>query len=166
MPLPIQRVPRGLSDVLSIFGGQTPTQLDDYVRAGIEALQFYGLTQRTVLGLQNAAAAEGAGVALQLPNAWVILFDAQCKIQKTATMTALHAQVGLRYNADPAQEIQVKSDELGPFGATETGFVSACWTPPYPRVMPPNSQVVGRASIIGTDATANVIVEANFGVLG
>lgn len=165
MPFRIQRVPVGLLNLLSIAGGATPTELEDRVRSTLDLLQFYGVQQRQTFSANDPAAAEGTGVNLVLPNAWGVLFAASVTIIKTATMTALRGAVAIRYNGDVNQEEGLASEELGPFGATETGAVSVIPLLPYPRLLPPNTRILGRASIIGTDATCNLTVGANFGVL-
>lgn len=166
MPFKIQRVPRGLNDLLSVFGGQSPVELEDRIRGVLELTQLYGLTQRRLVSVQNAAAAEGSGVTISVGNNWCVLFDVAVIVQKTATMTALWAVSFIQYGGQVADEIALASDDMGPFGATETGFVTLAWTAPYPRLIPPNTNVGGRATIIGTDATANVIVSGNIGILG
>lgn len=164
MPLPIQRVPRGLSDVLSIFGGQTPQSLSDQIIGQLDLLQFYALQQRTALSAVNAAAAEGTGVTVALPAQWCLLLSAVVTVVKTATVTALRAELAV--NRGSPNGGVYRSEALGPFGATETGNASVPFVPPAPLLCPPNTTIVGVASIIGTDATASVTVVAEFGVLG
>lgn len=163
-PFTIQRNPAGLLNVIGNFGGQTPPEMAAELRGQLELLQMFGLTQLQSLSTTNAAAAEGAGVVVQLPASWCVLFSANCFVTKTATMTAL--RVGLGINRTGGIEMGVADIEGGPFGATETGGVTAVWFAPYPVLCPPSSRVIGRPNIIGTDATANVIVAAEFGVLG
>lgn len=165
MAFRIQRVPRGLNELLSIFGGQTPVEMENSVRATLELLQMYGLSQLQSLGTNNAATAEGVAVSVQ-PSAtqWTVLFTASTSIVKTATMTALTGTIAMRRtgNADSL----LRSEQLGPFGATETGVVAVAHVCPYPMLLPPGTLIIGRANIIGTDATANVTTFAEFGVVG
>jgi hypothetical protein len=167
MPQKIQRVPRGLNDLLSISGGTTPVELEDRVRSTLELIQFYGLQQRAVFAGNNPAVAENVGVVVTPSvGAWIVLFGASATIIKTATMTALRASISYRLAGDVNQEPALASEELGPFGATETGAVSVVFRAPFPLILPPNTVFVARAQIIGTDATANVTVGVEAGILG
>lgn len=160
----VQRVPAGLLNVIGAQGARAVDAFDGSAKGVLELLQMFGLQQRTVLFTNNAAAAEGATVDVQLPASWCVLFGFAVTVQKTATMTALRAAAGLiRFNTP--MQIMV-SEELGPFGATETGPATAAFWAPYPMLCPPSSIVRGLAQIIGTDATANVTVQAELGVLG
>lgn len=166
MPLKIQRVPRGLIELLNMSGGETPRELEDRVRATLDLLQVYGLMQRRIFSANNAAAAEGTAVQV-IPSStqWTILFDLGCTIIKTATVTALRAAVEISLNNDVNQVIGLESAELGPFGATETGAAGFAHNCPYPRILPPNTAFQARPNIIGTDATCNISVFAHVGVL-
>jgi len=167
VPFRIQRVPRGLNELLSIFGGQTPVELEDRVRGTLDLLQLYGLSQERVQGLNSAALAENTNLAFALSNTqWTVLFDATVTVIKTATVTAIRASVSVRLNADPNQEYALASESLGPFGATETGAATVVARLSYPRLCPPGSLIVGRLDILGTDANANVTVGAHFGTVG
>lgn len=167
MAFRIQRVPRGLNELMSIFGGATPQELEDRVRGTVDLLQMYGLNQERVQGLNNAALAENTNIAFAMSNTqWTVLFDASMTVIKTATVTAIRAVVSVRLNSDPNQEYALASESLGPFGATETGAASCIARLSYPRLCPPGSLIVGRLDILGTDATANCTVGAHFGVVG
>lgn len=164
MPLPIQRVPRGLSDVLSIFGGEGPRALNDQISGVLELLQFYALQQRTVLSAQNGALAEGGVVTVQMPAQWCLVTAVSAVVVKTGTMTACRLSVAV--NRGVPNGPPLKSESMGPFGATETGTVDCVYIPVLPLVCPPNSQAVAGLNILGTDATANVFCVVEFGVLG
>lgn len=147
--------------------GRLPKEMLNELRPTLDLLQAYGLTQEVVQGLNNAAAAEGANVAFGLGSGtWAVLYDASVTVIKTGTVTALRASISIRLRNDPSQEFALASESLGPFGATETGAASVVWTAPYPRLIPPDSLILGRCDIIGTDATANMTVGAHFGILG
>jgi len=167
VPFRIQRVPRGLNELLSIFGGSTPTELEDRVQATLDLLQMYGLTQEQVRGANNPAEVENGTVGFVLSTTqWTVLFDLTATFIKTATMTALRASCGIRISSDVSQEVTLGSDQLGPFGATETGAAMLIPALPYPRLLAPNTLVWGRPNIIGTDANVNITVGAHFGVVG
>jgi len=159
-------VPVGLLNVLnSVTSGDNPRILRDEVQGVLELLQFYGLNQRQVLVTINAALTEGTPLSQVLPNSWCVLFGVEIQIIKTATLTALRGSISLSRAAQGAA-IAVKSEDLGPFGATETGTARMAYQCPYPLLMPPLSTVISRADIIGTDANVNATLSVEVGVLG
>lgn len=165
MTFKIQRVPLGLQSVLATSGGETPRELAKEIRGCVDVLQLYGLTQLQSNQANAAALAEGTNVTLTLSQtAWTIVYCLQGSIIKTATMTALRASVSLnrRSGASP----NVFSEELGPFGANETGLVAFGGYLPYPVVCPPGTTAQLFLQILGTDATCNATILAEFGVLG
>lgn len=164
MPFRIFRVPRGLNELLSLQGGETPRELEDRLRASIDILQFYGLQQRQVL-TQQGVIAEGGSISVVLPSNWCVLFSASLTITKTATMTALRAALVLQ--RDGLVNILQSTDmELGPFGATETGPASVAFWAPVPILCKPIAAVGAQLQILGTDANATVSCTAEVGVLG
>lgn len=166
MPFQIQRVPRGLNELLSIFGGGTPHELEDRVRVSLEALQFYGAMQRRVVSNADAAMAEGSQVVV-IPSTtnWFVLFGATAQCTKTATMTALSLALTVALNNQSTQEFGLAFTEFQRFGATETGLVDVTHVCPYPLVLPPNTAISARLRILGTDATASTSITAHVGVL-
>jgi hypothetical protein len=164
-PFTIQRVPRGLSNLLSIFGGETPQKLQAEVQGALDLLQFYGLTQLQTISANNAALAENTGLIVT-PSArqWCVLFAGQATFVKTATMTALWGE--LYVNRSAGSFMPIAAAALGPFGATETGTVGVGGFLPYPLLLPPGSSVLAQMGILGTDATANVSVACEFGLIG
>lgn len=165
MPFRIQRVPRGLSDLLSIFGGQSPTELEDRSRLTLESLQFYGTTQLQSGFGNQAAAAEGTSAQFILDaTKWTVLFAAWGAIARTATMTALEAEVNLCRNTLYRPVLFAK--EWTTFGATVTGTGPFGGYLPYPLLCPPGSFLSCTPRIIGTDATCNVSVYGEYGTLG
>lgn len=161
----IQRVPRGLNELLTISGGATPRLLEDSLRTVLDTLQLYGMSQLQTTQGSNVAAAEGAGAGAVLPaNVWIVLFGLTAFVVKTATMTAL--RVSLQLNRSTTAGSIVLEEELGPFGATETGTVGFGYRFPYPLICPPGSTASALISVLGTDATASITCRAEFGVLG
>lgn len=167
MPFKIQRVPLGLNNLLSTYGGQTPVDLEDRVRAVVELTQFYGLQHKQHLSTNDPALAEGgtvSAIAGQTINTqWCVLFVASAVFIKTATMTALRGSVQISRRSN--NRIEVASAELGPFGATETGACDVVFVPAYPMLLAPPWDVRAALKILGTDATANVTIQAEVGVL-
>lgn len=164
MPDPIQRVARGWLEILSSQGGRTPTSASDVVQGFLDLLQMYGLQQLQTLETNDPAAAENVSVVVT-PSArtWSVLFQAQCRIVKTATMTACRASIAMQRTT---LITDLRSEELGPFGATETGSALVTFWAPYPILMPPGTQIVARTTILGTDATADTTCRCEFGLLG
>lgn len=161
----IQRVPSGLSAVLSTFGGTTPRLVAPEIHGSLELLQYYGLSQRQSLTATNAALAEGGTLPITLPTGvWCVLFGAEVNIVKTGTMTALRASLALVRGG--GSSFSIASEELGPFGATETGTARMAFVAPYPMLLPPGSSIFCRPDIIGTDANASVGIIVEIGVLG
>lgn len=161
----IQRVPRGLNELLTISGGATPRLLEEHVRSTLDLLQFYGMQQlQTSLG-SNAAAAEGAGAGAVLPgNVWFVLYAMTGRVVKTATMTAL--RLSLNLNRNTQQSLVLMSEQFAPFGATETGTATMGVRLPYPLLCPPGTTGSCLVDILGTDANCNLTCIAEFGVLG
>lgn len=153
--------------MLATFGGQTPTELEDRTRGVIDLLQFYGLQQRQTLSASNGALAENAGITMTpSPTNWIVLFGATMTITKTGTMTAAQLALAGRYAGDINQEFAFASQAMAPYGATETGAASLAWRAPFPLVLPPNTTILGRLQILGTDATAACVVGCDFGLFG
>ena len=164
MNFKIQRVPRALNSLLNVSGGATPTELLDAVRGTVDLLQLYGASQLQTRTATNAALAEGGNLTITIPtNETWILFSATMLIAKTATMTALRA--ALFFGVDAANLAGLASQELGPFGATETGAVRVVFYAPYPRILFPGMVIAGQAEIIGTDATCSAFLTAQVGIL-
>lgn len=163
MPFKVQRVPRGLSELLNLFGGETPRDLATEIHGSLETLQFYGTTQLQS-GFTSGVVVEGGSSGISLGNAWTVLFGVTGTIAKTATMTALRASLVL--NRRTQFDSLLFTEALGPFGATETGNANFGGRLPYPLICPPGTAVACRLDILGTDANATVSVFAEYGLLG
>ena len=164
MTFKIQRVPRALNTLLNVSGGATPAELLDGVRGVVDLLQLYGASQLQTRTATNAALAEGANLTITIPaNETWILYSLTLLIAKTATMTALRG--ALFAGVDVNTLGGLASQELGPFGATETGAVRVVFYAPYPRLLFPGMVLAGAAEIIGTDATCNAFLSAQVGIL-
>lgn len=167
----IQRVPRGLLELLSIHGGLSTKMLRDDVGGVLEQLQFYGLMQRQTLEVQNAALTEANQVGLvtgpaavsAATRSWAVLFGASVHVLKTATQTALDVSLSITRGGGAA--LFVANKVFTPFGAGETGTSSFGWFAPYPLLMPPTWDVNALLGILAGDANANVTLRAEVGVL-
>lgn len=165
MPFKVQRVPRGLNNLLSIVGGATPPELEDRVRGILDLLQFYGQSQLQFANTNNAALAEAGSVTTTLSvDQWTLLFNLHYDVVYTATLTALNIALGYRRVGASAR--WVRNDDYTVFGATKTGIVSGGHVMAYPMIMPPGSAVIASPQVIGTDATVNLSVSAEFAILG
>jgi hypothetical protein len=163
VPFPIQRVAQGLLNLLSLQGGNGPHALEENVRSILDVMQLYGLQQLQTLSA-SANPAEGSSVSLSLSaSSWTVLFGCSAEFTKTATLTALRGQVALTRSGFTQP---LAAEELGPFGATETGVATVAFWAPYPIVCPPGSLVTAVPTIIGTDASVFTTARAHFGVLG
>lgn len=167
MPFGIQRVARGVMELLSLQGGEGPKSLEDQVKATLDLLQFYGLQQLQTITANNAALAEGGFVSV-IPSSrnWTVLFTAVSSVNITATMTALDHVIVLQRNGPAATTSPIAHRARTNFGATVTGFDHLPVIFPYPMLLPPNTQISASPSIIGTDATADVTIRCEIGSLG
>lgn len=168
MPFKIQRVPRGLNDLLAIFGGATPQYLEDNARLVLDAWQLYGSTQLQQFSNSDAALAENSQITFTPSNdRWTVVFSGAVIITQTGTMTAYHGSVshGVGVGATIATATPIFSTQLDVFGATVTGTVRRPWVFPYPRLFPPGTRWFYNLDILGTDATANQSFQIVAGVL-
>lgn len=164
MPDRIQRVPTAFGRLLSLASGDGPHVLADDLRATLDLLQFYGMTQFARVDTTDAVAAEGTVLEQVVPDGQIwVLFAMHFVVQKTATMTALRVSLAWGQAGLP---MVVHSDELGPFGATETGLISTGLMLPYPKILLPGMNARGRLDVLGTDATAACTFSAGIGRLG
>lgn len=167
MPFKIQRVPRGLNDLLGIFGGETPTELEDRARLTLDAWQLYGSTQLQQFQNSDAALAENGQITFT-PSAtnWTVVFSGCVNITQTATMTAYHGSVSHSVlGSTIATATPIFSTQIDLFGATVTGTIRRPWVFPYPRLFPPGTRWFYNLDILGTDATANQSFQIVAGVL-
>lgn len=160
MPLKIQRIPRGLADVLSVFGQAQPAELEDRVRSTMDLLQFYANTQRQLRQASNPTMAEGAVVSVTVPaGQYWLLLGADAIVAKTTTMTAL------AFNVTVAG-IGASFFEAVTFGATHGGLMHCPYYPDAPRLLLPGDSVSCGLDVLGTDATASCGINCLFGVMG
>lgn len=169
MPFNIQRVPRGLNDLLSAFGGATPTELEDRLRATVDCTQLYGLTQRQVITRTAAALPQNSFVSIAgqdpvIVERWAVLYAATAIVVRTATMTALRFGVKVvRGGGSASTFVHVDGS---PFAATDLGTSEAPFVAPYPILLPPPWDIRGFLNTVGTDATVALTISCEVGVLG
>ena len=138
----IQRVPRGLLELLSISGGATPADLEDRLQGTLDFLQFYGLTQRRLLAATNAALGSGTtmSVGLPSPSGWNVLFGCSFAANGVAAFTSLAIQ--LRVNGLKVAFLNVANPNV----AFEN---SVAFVPSYPMLLEPGSTVEGFVQTAG-----------------
>lgn len=146
----IQRVPRGLNELLSLSGGQTPADLEAKVQPSLDLLQFYGLTQRRIITAVNPAQPSGTAVSIPFPNllGWNLLFACSYAANGNAAFTTLAIQ--LRVNGIKVAFYNVPN----PAVAMEN---SISFVPPYPMMLEPGSLVEGFLTTAGAANAATAI---------
>ena len=156
MPFRIQRTPRGLPNLLGLFGGNTPIELEDRIRGTLDLTQAYGAPVRTLLQGASGALTEGTAIGLGPPFSdqlaacqFYLLYGMSLSITQTATLTALSMSLWL---AIQPSGYAVASQEFTQFGATVTGAKKLSWYAPYPILLPSRFNPFGTVDIIGTDA--------------
>ncbi len=154
----IQRTPRGLSNLLGLFGADTPELMANEIRAIVDATQFYGIQQQQGQNAANAAAASGTPVVLTAPATqyWVV-FNLAAVVLEQAAMT--YCDLTLSMNGQTTQR-----------AGRDAGFTAGreLWATlflPYPFLLLPGQSLAAVAKFAGV-ANANVTLSANVGVLG
>lgn len=161
----IQRVPAGLAKILNLFGGVAPNELAPQIMGVLDVLQCYGLAQRQVSVVSNAALAVAGSVSITpSSSAWSVVFAAAGDVIQTATMTAWALSVTVA--RDGVNGVAVASRDGAPFGATTAGGRDVPFVPPVPLLLPPGGKVSAQLNALGTDATAFVSLTLEFGVFG
>lgn len=165
MPFPIQRVPQGLGQLLSSFGGQTPQALADQIFGVVELLQFYGLQQRVTLTNSAAGVASSTTTAQATvtPSAtqWSVLFS----IHTTVLVLAGTTEVGFgcTITRPSGSVIVLECKDIVPVVGSRLCVTFAAR---FPIMLPPGSQVgVLLYSTLGS-ATQDVAVTCDVGLLG
>jgi hypothetical protein len=162
MTFKIQRVARGLGNLLNTFGGQTPAELEDKVRSCIDTLQFYGLQQYQRRTDTNGTLAEAGLLTITVPaNEHWILFDVGATIAMPAAITELQYSIHI---GAAGQTVPIFQERYTVSAAN--AFFAGGLMLPYPRVLLPTWTVIlGLNSLVGA-ANANVSLFASVGILG
>lgn len=164
MPDKIQRVARGLAELLSLAGGRTPQLLVDDVQSTLDLLQFYGLQQLQTRTSTDPAAVQGSGTGITLSStSWTVLFGVDMAVTLAAAMTALSAGILLRRNTSGFIGV-AESSYLGAFSAGGTYQLS--WRPAYPVLCPPGTIAFAGMNKLAGVANAALTTTAEFGTLG
>lgn len=163
MSFPIQRVPYGLQNVLSLAGAGTPQELGDTVTPTFDLLQAYALNQRQSLVASSGAVAALGTVDIAPTTVWCVLFQVHVTVTKQAGMTDVGAAVQI-----------ARGGGLGHFYAYGEPRVPGVagnrlvvpYVAPYPLLLPPGTIISAfLATLVGV-ANAAVSVQADVGVLG
>lgn len=163
----IQRIPRGLQNLLGMFGPNTPESLGDEICGTLELLQMYGLSQLQTLTTSNAAVAVGGAVQLVIGPAgpsvgWSVLFNAEARVGKAVAMTALAAGVTINRGGLAPTSSHVAYGEPVRFVGTGTFVVP--FVPAYPILLPPGSSILATVEELVGVANAPVTVQADLGI--
>jgi len=157
---PIQRYPRGFTDLLSIKGQSPPSNLGDSIIPTLDVMQFYGLSQQQSQFAQNAAIATDTNLNVSPPSDqhW-LLFRFFARIVEQAAMT----YVDLALTLDPNQQTVAYQAYTAPMIAGRVR--RAVFIPPEPILLLPG-QRIGVSSFFAGVATADLSINAVVGVLG
>lgn len=167
MPFRIQRVPRGLNQLLKIFGGETPIELEDRVRGTIDLGKYY---ESDIMFGTNAAPVVGAlggvGQTAVLTHTTIL----ECKaIAATVTIGAAAATnvsiaVGVNWPFGSATHLGGIFIPNGAIGQVLRFGVLL----PKPLIMTAGSQVIAWASGTAAGADHSVLVTelVNFPTFG
>jgi hypothetical protein len=167
MPFPIQRVPQGLSQLLSTFGGQTPMAMADQVIGVLDLLQFYGLSQRQTLtmGVAGAGASTTDPQAFVIPSAsnWSVLFTVHATLVLQVGTTSVGFGVSVQRPGSGAAALETRDYGTGLVVGSR---LCVAHQPGQPLLLPPGSRVGGwMYSTLGS-GVQDVAVTADIGVLG
>lgn len=168
MPEKIQRVPRGLNNLLTISGGQTPQLISDQITGTLDLLQFYGLTQVQRRQAVDAAWVEGTLMTITVPaTEYWIWYTAELSMAKSATVTTMEASLAY---GPAGQQVTVQHFSRAP-GTTaaagvDTGTLVFGFQSNYPVVLLPTWTITARLDILGADANVGAALSALVGVLG
>lgn len=162
----IQRVPRGLLELIGAFGGVNPRLMTDEVRPVISLEQFFARMQLQVTSTTNAALAEG-GQIVHTASTWQLLIAAEVRLTTTATMNGWETSIRFGTNVT-GNSVALASRANNPFTAgIPAGVISSCvFVPDTPFVLAPGNLILGTLDVLGTDATAAVDLRIAFGSLG
>jgi len=166
VPFQIQRLPRGLGDMLSSFGGVTPAELEDRIRGVVDLVQFYGNQQRVALSAANAGFGTSLTVAAAAvtPSArsWSILFAAMGTITPVNAGTT-HIGIGIGLLRPGFDTIMLEARDLVPVVGSN---LVVAYSSPFPLLLPPGSSVgLMLYSTLGAGTQTGGIT-VDFGVLG
>jgi len=156
---PIQRYPRGLTDLLSIKGISAPSNLGDSIIPTLNVMQFYGLSQQQSQFAQNAVIPTDTNLNVTVPpNQYWLLFRVFARVVEQAAMTYLDLALTL----DPNQQTVKYEAFNAPMIATRVR--RAVFIPAEPILMLPG-QRIGVSSFFAGVATADLSLNAVVGVL-
>lgn len=165
----IQRFPRGLQELLGTKNlGVNPDELNGALSCVLDMLALYGLNDERYESASGTVA-EGAGVTITVPDTqfWV-LHDVSLHWVKTATATYMQGSIWQRKGTTgPFVGLATGPTAVGyPFGSTAAPTsLLASFNPCPPRLLTPGTVIYGTTDVLGTDATADIVLRARVGVL-
>lgn len=158
---PIQRVPRGLTNVLGAVNALNPPTMEGRLSAHIDLLQFYGQAQ---LQDRSSAAAGGVGTSalLTVPaNEWWIVYH--CGVQWTTDATVTFAAFVLNFAGTPVKW-QSFTNAAPIMWAASSRQVHMPHDFGYPKALAPGRTINGTLSDLAGTASLNFQVNALIGV--
>lgn len=167
MPLPIQRVARGLTEMLGAFGPDGPRTLGDEVHGSLNLEPFYARQQQQTVSQQATVAESGEVVFGNTNTNWLYVTAVSLQILSTATMTAYAGSIGFRQGVSTGVWVMLAHGNWndGGLGVNRT-FVVCEWVPTFPFLMAPGNVLRGRLDALGADPTAQLNLNVLFGALG
>lgn len=164
----IGRYPAGLLELIGSKNlGVTPTSFSG-AQFSVDITSCFGQweTERQV----NAALAEAGSVLITVPpNTWWRLIAVSMHIEVTATQSGIVGSIRLSPQVTSASTAALSrgkwnEDQLNP-SVTALGFCLTQYVPSSPLLLPPGATLWGYLDLLGTDATANVALQALYAPL-
>lgn len=165
----IQRVARGLTEMLGAYGPDGPRTFEDGVRGVVSLESFYARQQQTTTSIQGTVAESGEVVfptSAGVVN-WTYITAVSLRIQSTATMTAYAGSIAMRMptNFGPWVDLAHGNWNDGGLGVNRS-FVVCEYVPSLPFLLSPGQILRGRLDALGADPTAQINLQVLFGALG
>lgn len=162
----IQRSPGGLLDLLSAkTSGYTLRELVASLQPTIDLTAILGLTTVEHVSSNNPTAAEGDSATLTVPiTEWWLLYALDMGYERTATMSLFSASLRLVPSGGVDWVTLVAGDTPSlSFAMPSTGAAQVAaltFVPATPWLLPPGTTLFGRIDNLGTDATADIGINA------
>jgi hypothetical protein len=163
LPFPIQRTPRGLLELLSVFGGDAPRLLDEEVSGIVDLRDFYGADRMINTQTVGAAGAYPRTVSTTPVGTTIRVHNFGAQLNNVAAGAANAYYIGLVRLQDPNQ-IQVPVFSAV-YQAPAAGYAAGTLLDfggqlPYPRVIPPGWVLT--TTVFSNDPAAGAILTQRF----
>lgn len=166
MAVLIQRIARGLTEVLGAFGAENPRELADEVRGTMALEPFYARQQLQTLSVENLALAQ-SGEVFWNPTFNAYLIAASMRIVSTAAMTAYAGSIAWRPGVNTGIWVDLAHNNWNTGGLGAGRSLCVCeFVPASPFYIMPGQVIRARLDVLGVDPTAAVNLQLMFGALG